>query len=365
MRDDIDAEKIDSKLTIFSDIFPTTKIKQGDASYQLWSLEGQYFNYLSAGFGGTITGIGCSIGIIDDPIKNNQEAFNDKVLADQWAWYGDTFLSRMEEGGIQIIVMTRWSTKDLCGRLLSSEDGDEWYVFSRKACIDEDKKVMLCPSLLSFKSYMSKRKITSQEIADANYQQEPVDVKGKVYSSFTLYEELPRGETGNLLFDRIISYTDTADTGSDDLVSLVVSEYEGEGYMLDVYMTDAPMEETEPKTAEQLYSFNVKDADIESNNGGRGFARNVERLLWENHQTRSVNVNWFHQGANKHSRILSNATFVMRHIKMPSDWATRWPKYYAAMNSYQKAGKNGHDDAPDATTGIAEMIQGDEGETGT
>lgn len=116
VRDGIDADKIDSKVTIFHDVFPTTRVKQGDAAAQLWSLEGQFFNYMATGFSGTITGIGCSMGIIDDPIKNDQEAFNDRVLDEQWSWYTDTFLSRIEEGGMQIIVMTRWSTKDLCGR---------------------------------------------------------------------------------------------------------------------------------------------------------------------------------------------------------------------------------------------------------
>lgn len=115
---------------------------------QLWSLEGQFFNYLAAGFGGTITGVGCNIGIIDDPIKNDKEAFNDRVLEEQWSWYTDTFLSRIEEGGLQIVNMTRWSTKDLCGRLLSSDDGDEWYVFCRQA-YDEATGMMLCEELLS------------------------------------------------------------------------------------------------------------------------------------------------------------------------------------------------------------------------
>ena len=97
-------------------MFPASRIKQGDASTQLWSLEGQFFNYLATGSGGTITGVGCRIGIIDDPIKNDKEAFNDRVLDEQWAWYCDTFLSRIEEGGLQIVNMTRWSTRDLCGR---------------------------------------------------------------------------------------------------------------------------------------------------------------------------------------------------------------------------------------------------------
>lgn len=361
VRDGIDADKLDSRVPIFHDVFPTTRVKRGDAAAQLWSLEGQFFNYLATGFGGTITGIGCSMGIIDDPIKNDQEAFNDRILDEQWSWYTDTFLSRIEEGGMQIIVMTRWSTKDLCGRLLNSEDGGDWFVFCRRACLDESAGKMLCPDLLSFTSYMKKRRLTSAEIADANYQQEPVDIKGKLYSEFRTYTELPRDAAGKLAFTEVISYTDTADTGSDDLVSLVAGIYQGEGYILDVLMTDEAMEKTEPQTAEQMFTFHVGTARIESNNGGRGFARNVERLLWETHQTRSVNVEWFHQSANKHARIMTGATFVMQHLLFPEDWATRWPRYYAAMISYQKTGKNKHDDAPDATTGIAETIQEREG----
>lgn len=360
VRDGIDADKLDSRLMIFKDIFPTTHIKRGDASAQLWSLEGQFFNYLAAGFGGTITGIGCSMGIIDDPIKNNQEAFNDRVLEEQWSWYADTFLSRIEEGGMQIIVMTRWSTKDLCGRLLNSEDREDWYVFCRPACLDEKAKRMLCPSLLSYRSYAKKRRLTSPEIADANYQQQPVDVKGKLYGQFRTYTELPR-ENGKIAFEQIISYTDTADTGTDDLCSIAAGVYQGEGYILDIIMSNAPMEETEPETAEQLYANHVELATIESNNGGRGFARNVERLLWERYHSRSTEVKWFHQGANKHARILSGASFVSQHLLFPEDWATRWPRYYAAMISYQRTGANKHDDAPDATTGLAEMIQEKEG----
>ena len=133
-----------------------------------------------------------------------------------------------------------------------------------------------------------------------------------------------------------------------------------------IYITDAvysrePMEATEPLVGEMLVRSDTRQAAIESNNGGRGFARNVERLLWELYQTRSVNIEWFHQGANKHARIMTGATFVMQHLLFPSDWAQRWPRYYAAMVSYQKTGKNKHDDAPDATTGIAETIQEREG----
>lgn len=157
VRDGIEATKVDKKFTVFGDIFPDVHIKYGDSAKQMWSLEGQFFSYLGTGFGGTITGVGCSIGIIDDPIKNHQEAFNDAFLAAQYQWYTDTFLSRLEEDAIQILNMTRWNSGDLVGRVLSDEDGGDWYVLKMRACLDEQTGAMLCPELFSFASYLKRR----------------------------------------------------------------------------------------------------------------------------------------------------------------------------------------------------------------
>ena len=350
VRDGIDATKIDPSITIFNDIFPGTHIKYGDASAQLWALDGQFFNYLSTGFGGTITGVGCSIGIIDDPVKNSVEAYNDRALDDQWGWYRDTFLSRVEEDGLIIINMTRWSTKDLCGRLLASEEADDWYVHCRPA-YNAETDSMLCEEILSRASYEAKRRIISPPIMDANYQQQPVDIEGRLYTSFATYEQLPPK------VDRIVSYTDTADTGSDYLCSIAAAEAGGVAYVLDVIYTQRPMEVTEPLVARQLHSCGVQDADIESNNGGRGFARNVERHLREDYGNYRCKINWFMQTQNKRARILAGATGVMAALIMPADWARRWPEYYTAMRTYQATGSNAHDDAQDTSTGIIERLQ--------
>src|SRR5699024_8027812 len=117
------------------------------------------------------------------------------------------------------------------------------------------------------------------------------------------------------------------------------------------------MEETEPNTAKMLYENEVNKADIESNNGGRGFARAVERILKEKYSSNKTKINWFHQSKNKQARILTNSTWVMGHIYYTVNWRDRWPEYYKAMVTYQREGKNKHEDAPDATTGIAETKQ--------
>ena len=356
VRNSIQEVKVDENKIVYSDIFPNTRIKQGDGAMNLWSLEGGYNNYLATSPTGTATGFGCTLMIIDDLIKNAQEAYNEEVLQKHWDWFTNTMLSRLEEGGKIIIIMTRWATGDLAGRVLEhyKEQGVKIKHITMKALQDDDS--MLCDEILSYESYQAKIKAMGIDIASANYQQEPIDIKGKLYSSFKTYEKIPTDASGNPLFTSIRNYTDTADTGDDYLCSINYGVYNGEAYVLDVLYTKAPMEVTEPATAEMIYRDGVNVADIESNNGGRGFARSIERILREKYHSNKTQINAFHQSKNKQARILSNATWVMNHIYFPVNWKDRFPEYYEAMVKYQREGKNLHDDAPDATTGIAEKI---------
>lgn len=349
---------------VYSDIFPDTRVKYGDAAYGKWALEGSFFNYLGAGVGGGVTGKGCNISIVDDPVKDADEAFNENRLETIWTWYASTFNSRLEKGGIRIVNMTRWAEKDVCGRLLdeTTKEGKrakEWFVLKMTACDDvrpNGTKQMLCPALLDWSMYCDLKDTLDESIFDANYRQEPVDKKGRMYPAFKTYTEIPRDDEGNPLFDKIINYTDTADEGSDYLASIVAGLYNGYGYVLDVLYTKAAMEVTEPETADLLHRNNVNVARIESNNGGRGFARNVERILYEKYGTRRIEIKWFHQSKNKRARIYSNSNTVMRTLLFPKGWANMWPEYYQAMTKYKAEGTNANDDAPDATTGIVEEM---------
>ena len=115
------------------------------------------------------------------------------------------------------------------------------------------------------------------------------------------------------------------------------------------------MEITEPLVAEAYKKFNVNVADIESNNGGRAFARNIERITRDKGNYKTV-VKWFHQSGNKIARILSNSAWVNANIYMPVDWKNKWSEFAKDIISYQKEGKNKHDDGPDALTGVAEKM---------
>lgn len=347
-RDGISEEKLYPHEIVFADIFPNVRIKQGDGSYRQWSLEGQFFNYKGAGLGGSITGKGGNILIVDDPIKNAEEAFNENALDKQWQWFTDTFLSRQEqsERSIKIVNMTRWSKKDICGRILDSAEKDEWFVLLIPA--EDEQGNMLCPPLLNKKRFESLKRLMDETILLANYYQQPVDIKGVLYKTLKTYTSAPKQ------FERILNYTDTADEGNDYLCSIVGGVYQGEIYILDVYYTQDGMEVTEEETAKLLLNNKVNRADIESNNGGKGFARNVKRILWEKFQTKSTVVKWFHQSKNKMARILTHSSYIQEHVYFPRDWKERWPEFYRHLTEFQKAGTNKHDDAPDALTGLVE-----------
>ena len=343
VRDTILEEKSEGILS-YCDIFPKTQIKRGESSASKWALEGsQQTSYLATSPKGTATGFGCNIMLIDDLIKSSAEAFNENILLQHQDWFNNTMLSRTENGFKLIIIMTRWATNDLAGYILRSYK-DVRHI-NYKAV--QDDGTMLCDAILNHEDYEFKTKSMAKEIVLANYQQEPIDVKGRLYTQFKTYSK-------RVEYKYILNYTDTADTGSDFLCSINYGmTFDGDYHIFDILYTNEPMEVTEPLTAKMFTKDNVGCAIIESNNGGRGFARNVKAECKKLNNTHT-NIQWFHQSANKEARIFSNSASVMANVYYPENWIDKFPEFAEAMMRYQKEGKNLHDDAPDCVTGVYE-----------
>lgn len=356
VRNTISEIKADPDRVVYSEIFPGVAIKRGDSAMNLWTLEGQHSSYLATSPSGTATGFGATLMVIDDLIKSAEEALNENNLEKQWSWFTDTMLSRLEEGGKILIIMTRWASGDLAGRATEyfDEQGIKVRTLTLKAVQDDGS--MLCPEILSYESYKLKADAMSEEIASANYQQEPIDLKGRLYSVFKEYDDIPRDDKGQSLLQGIYAYVDTADTGNDYLAGGVFGKHGSYAYMLDVIYTKESMEITEPETAKMLKDNEVNLARIESNNGGRAFARNVRRILEDEFHSYRTDVTWFTQSKNKAARILSNSAWIMEHVLWPHGWRYKWPELYKALTKYQKEGKNAHNDGPDMLTGVAETM---------
>ena len=338
---------------VYSDIFPDTRISRGNSGFMKWALEGQFFNYLGTGMEGSLTGSGANVLICDDLIKNASEAYNERVLDDIWNWYTGTFMSRAEhtgQGSIEIVNFTRWSTKDLCGRILDSNMSEDWINLVIPV---EHNGEIYCEDILPKESFERLRDSMDSNIFEANYYQKPLDVEGRLFDKLKTYDTLPEG------VEKCIAYCDTADEGDDYLACVVGVVKEGEGYITDIYFTQDNMQITEPATADLLVRNGVHSAKIESNNGGKGFARNVERIIWEKYHTKQVNITWFHQTENKMARILTGATFIQNHVYFPEKWDKKWPEFYKAIMGFTKEGKNKHDDGVEALVEWGKMITGD------
>ena len=118
-----------------ADIFDIT-IARDNATLTNWSIEGHSGGMISAGIGGSITGQGADLLVIDDPIKNRKEAESLTYRESIWAEWQDTLSSRLHPGGRVVIIMTRWHEDDLVGRLLKQDN--TWRLINLPALAEDN-----------------------------------------------------------------------------------------------------------------------------------------------------------------------------------------------------------------------------------
>lgn len=346
VRNTIQEQKVpgSDRLT-FSDVFPGVTIKRGDASAKLWgTAQSPTTNYLATSPASTMTGLGTNWLVLDDTIKSASEAYNRRVLDGIWAWFTNTAMQRLEGANWKVVViMTRWSKYDIAGQIQRHYDGVETLMMPAK---DENGK-MLDDEILSAKDYELRTQEMNLDIAEANYNQRPIEMSGVLFGKLMTYEEVPEGA------GPCVAVCDTADTGADSLVAIFYRQNGQDIYVTDVVCTTEPMEITEPAVADAMARNHCSTIRVESNNGGRGFARNIERLLEERRITGSVMT--APQTANKEARILASETFVKRHVFMPEHWEKRYPEFAIQVLEYSRTGKNQHDDALDCLATIYEL----------
>lgn len=350
VRSTISTEKIGENI-VYSDIFSGTKLKFGSSEAMKWQTDkSNQINYLATSPSGSATGFGCTLMVIDDLVKNAYEANNESILENQYEWFTNTMLSRREGKKKVLIIMTRWSSKDLAGKILEyvKENNITYTHINFKA--EQEDGTMLCDSIFDKKASDRAKQLMGEDIYEANYNQTPIDMKGCLYSNLQTYVDLP-----TVL--EVCNYTDTADEGSDYLCSINYAICDDDrAYILDVIYTQDAMEITEPLVAGMLTKDNVNYAVIESNNGGKGFARNVERICRENNNRHTM-FKRFTQTKNKISRILTGSTGVMQNIVFPQEWKSMYPKFYKDVTQFQRLGKNKFDDCADTLTGIYEQLR--------
>lgn len=356
----------------YAELFPETTIKQGSkpANYIRTADEVEIIGHegalLSVGREGSLTGNRVDCFILDDLYKDAMEANSPIIRENCWEWYTSVVRTRMHNFSRELIVFTRWHEEDLIGTITRKEPCRELLSFSDLEEIKEDEWLYLNfealkaspPSEIdpramgealweerhSASLLQQKRKLDTLRF-ECMYQGHPSSREGLLYGdSFAEYDTLPREIV------RYGNYTDTADTGDDYLCSICYAvDADGLIYICDAVYSREPMEITEQMVAEMLNRNRTRIATIESNNGGRGFARAVQRLA------SATKVEWFHQSGNKEARILSHSATALHLLRFPKGWQSRWYELYNHLTTYRRTfHANRWHDAADVITGIVE-----------
>ncbi len=321
------------------------------------------------GRGGALTGNSVDIMIMDDLYKDYAEG-NSPIIRDAvWDWYTSVVKTRLHNDSQELIVFTRWNEDDLIGRLEKKENvvtitsfkdledvqPNDWVKINFEAIQSQeptsiDERVKGEPL---WKDKHNLNKLESTRLLDPEnfnclYQGNPKSKEGLLYGEFKTYKQLPELKIKRGLVD-------TADKGTDYLCAInygiPLDGNDTNIYVLDILYTQQPMEITEGLTADFLTKGGVNSVDIESNNGGRSFARVVDKLTPSN-----IAINWYHQSDNKESRIFSNSATVTNRIVFPERWSIDYAEFYDHVTNFKKLFKaNKQDDCADTLTGIIEQ----------
>ena len=224
-------------------------------------IEGHEGGMVTAGVNGPITGKGADIGIIDDPVKNDQEAMSVTYQERTYEWYKSTFRTRLQRDGAIILIMTRWNENDLAGKLLAAqeEDGEKWEVVNLPAIAEEgdllgrDPGQPLCPDLFTIEALRSIEKAVGSFWWASLYQQRPSPAEGGILKRnwWQYYRQTPDR------FDEVIQSWDMAfkDTKTADFVVGQVWGRKG----ADKYLLDQVRDRMDfPATVQAVRSLSAK-----------------------------------------------------------------------------------------------------------
>ena len=165
---------------IYKQVFNEVAISADSKAAGRWETNkgGEYF---AAGVGSSITGRGADLLIIDDP-HSEQDALSDTAMDSAWEWYPSGPRQRLQPGGAIVIVMTRWSTKDLTGRLIEAQakepKADQWELIEFPAILPSNKPIW--PEYWDIHPLQTTKASLTEQKWQAQWQQKPTSEEGSI-----------------------------------------------------------------------------------------------------------------------------------------------------------------------------------------
>ena len=333
----------------FKRVFPEVSLSDDKANLQGWNTnKSKQVGYFGAGVGGTIIGFGASnVAITDDLYRGIEDALSDTVNDRIIQWKESTHDSRFETGCARIDIGTRWSVNDVIGRGINEGIYDKSIIVP---ALDEHGN-SFCEAVMTTEEYKQVQKRTAKEIWLAEYQQQPIDIEGRLFSD---YKRIDQKEFEHFIstnqVEGTLAYIDVSDTGMDYTAMAIAAIVKNQTYIVDYVFNRDNTDLTIPQCAALLNKWNVSYCRVESNNMGAMFARNLQNLT----KTKILQVA---NTTNKITRIIMQSAFISQRMQFVVKEEQQCLTFIENMLSFSKEGKNKHDDAPDCLAGLSLFLQ--------
>jgi predicted phage terminase large subunit-like protein len=332
----------------FKQVFPNVVLSDDKANLQGWNTNSsKQVGYFGAGVGGTIIGFGASnVAITDDLYRGIEDALSDTMNDRIIQWKESTHDSRFESGCARIDIGTRWSLNDVIGRNIEGKIYDKSIIIP---ALDE-RGNSFCELVMSTNEYLEKQKRTAPEIWAAEYMQQPVDVKGRLFNELKYIDPNELKDIQKRGIEGAIAYIDVSDQGNDFTAMAICQIIKGEMYIVDYVFTRDNTDITIPLCAQKLNQWNVNYCRVESNAMGAMFSRHLQKET----QTRILQVN---NTTNKITRIIMQSAWIMNRFTFVKYDDQQSQLFIQNLLSFSKEGKNKNDDSPDCCAGLSIFIQ--------
>jgi predicted phage terminase large subunit-like protein len=263
-----------------------------------WKLKGYGGGMTVAGIGGPLTGRGFDLIVIDDPIKNDQEALSPTYRKRLWNWYKTTLRTRLEPGGSIIVVLTRWHEADLAGQLTTVQEDepddpsarDPWEIINLPAVAEKNDPLgrqegePLWPERFDAAALANLRQVEGPFWWAALYQGRPQPEGGGIIKQawFKYYQDadLPRNDKGVLKMPRLIQIWDTAfkeNQAADRSACLTLATGTLGFYVMDLYVRRLEYPDLVRMAMAQADKWNPDSIYIEDKASGQSLIQQLKR----------------------------------------------------------------------------------------
>lgn len=295
----------------------------------------------------------------DDLVDGIETALSIERLDKLWQQYYTDLRQRKQGDCKELHIATRWSTRDIIGRLEVEYEGNERARFIRFPALDTDGNSNFdYPYGLGFttKMYQEQRNIMDDASWRALYCNEPIEREGQLYAGDELrhYFQLPEREP-----DARIAVCDIADGGGDYWCMPIAYQYGNDYYIVEIICDNGKPNIVESRIVEALIRHKVQAARFESNRAGGRVAESVQAKIKEQGGITRITTKW--NQTQKETRIIMASGYAKDMFLFKDSSLYQTDREYRSaitfLTSYTMAGKNKNDDVPDAIAQLVDFVQ--------